>query len=157
MRLSPREVDKLLLHNAGFLAQKRLARGLRLNHPEAIALIATQILEFIRDGRRVAELSRFLGIATNNVAEYQGLIMGLEAALDQGARRLQVYMDSELLVRQMQGRYQVKAPHLKPLFQQARSLAARFESVTPSISRTIRCTLFSGWASVRPSEFTWTP
>ena len=56
MRLSPREVDKLLLHNVGFLAQKRLARGLRLNHPEATALIATQILELIRDGRRVAEL-----------------------------------------------------------------------------------------------------
>jgi urease subunit gamma/beta len=56
MRLSPREVDKLLLHNAGFLAQKRLARGLRLNHPEAVALLATQLLELIRDGRRVAEL-----------------------------------------------------------------------------------------------------
>src|ERR1051325_4206930 len=56
MHLSPREIDKLMLHNAGFLAQKRLARGLRLNHPEAIALIATQILEFIRDGRSVAEL-----------------------------------------------------------------------------------------------------
>jgi len=56
MHLSPREIDKLLLHNAGFLAQKRLARGLRLNHPEAVALIATQLLELIRDGRRVAEL-----------------------------------------------------------------------------------------------------
>ena len=56
MHLSPREIDKLLLHNAGFLAQKRLARGLRLNHPEAVALIATVLLEFIRDGRRVAEL-----------------------------------------------------------------------------------------------------
>src|ERR1700722_9353716 len=56
MHLAPREIDKLLLHNAGFLAQKRLARGLRLNHPEAVALIATQLLEFIRDGRRVAEL-----------------------------------------------------------------------------------------------------
>lgn len=56
MRLSPREVDKLLLHNAGFLAQKRLARGVCLNYPEAIALLATQILELIRDGRRVAEL-----------------------------------------------------------------------------------------------------
>jgi urease subunit gamma/beta len=56
MRLSPREVDKLLLHNAGFLAQKRLARGLRLNYPEAVALLATQILELIRDGRSVAEL-----------------------------------------------------------------------------------------------------
>src|SRR5262245_716282 len=56
MRLTPHELDKLTLHQAGFLAQKRLARGVRLNHPEAVALIATQILEFIRDGRSVAEL-----------------------------------------------------------------------------------------------------
>jgi urease subunit gamma/beta len=65
MHLTPRELDKLTLHQAGFLAQKRLARGLRLNHPEAVALIATQLLELIRDGRRVAELMdlgrRFLG------------------------------------------------------------------------------------------------
>jgi len=56
MHLSPRELDKLTLHQAGFLAQKRLARGLRLNHPETVALIATVLLEFIRDGRSVAEL-----------------------------------------------------------------------------------------------------
>jgi urease subunit gamma/beta len=56
MHLTPREIDKLVLHQAGVLAQKRLARGLRLNHPEAVALIATQLLEFIRDGRTVAEL-----------------------------------------------------------------------------------------------------
>ncbi len=56
MRLAPRDLDKLILHNAGFLAQKRLARGRRLNVPEAIALIATQLLELIRDGRSVAEL-----------------------------------------------------------------------------------------------------
>src|SRR3981189_3193801 len=56
MHLTPRDLDKLVLHGAGFLAQKRLARGLRLNHPEAIALIATQLLELIRDGRSVAEL-----------------------------------------------------------------------------------------------------
>jgi urease subunit gamma/beta len=56
MHLSPREIDKLRLHNAGFLAQKRLARGLPLNYPEAVALIATQLLEFIRDGKSVAEL-----------------------------------------------------------------------------------------------------
>jgi urease subunit gamma/beta len=56
MHLTPREIDKLMLHNAGFVAQKRLARGLRLNHPEAVALIATQLLEFIRDGKSVAEL-----------------------------------------------------------------------------------------------------
>ncbi len=56
MHLSPRELDKLTLHQAGFLAQKRLAGGLRLNHPEAVALIAAVLLEFIRDGRSVAEL-----------------------------------------------------------------------------------------------------
>jgi len=56
MHLTPHEIDKLTLHQAGVVAQKRLARGLRLNHPEAVALIATQILEFIRDGRPVAEL-----------------------------------------------------------------------------------------------------
>ncbi len=56
MHLSPRELDKLTLHQAGFLAQKRLARGLRLNHPEAVALIATVLLEFIRDGKSVATL-----------------------------------------------------------------------------------------------------
>ena len=56
MHLTPRELDKLMLHQAGVLAQKRLARGLRLNLPEATALIATVLLELIRDGRRVAEL-----------------------------------------------------------------------------------------------------
>lgn len=65
MHLTPRELEKLQLHNAGFLAQKRLARGVRLNHPEAVALIATQLLEFIRDGRSVSELMslgrQFLG------------------------------------------------------------------------------------------------
>ena len=56
MHLTPREIDKLVLHQAGSLAQKRMARGLRLNYVEAVALIATQLLEFIRDGRSVAEL-----------------------------------------------------------------------------------------------------
>ena len=66
MHLTPREIEKLMLHNIGFLAQKRLARGVRLNYPEAVALIASQILEFIRDGRSVAELMdlgrQFLGL-----------------------------------------------------------------------------------------------
>src|SRR5690349_8962561 len=56
MHLTPREIEKLMLHQAGVLAQKRLARGLRLNYVEAVALIAAQLLEFIRDGRTVAEL-----------------------------------------------------------------------------------------------------
>src|SRR6187431_242480 len=56
MHLSPRELDKLTLHQAGCLAQKRLARGVKLNHPESVALIATVLLELIRDGKSVAEL-----------------------------------------------------------------------------------------------------
>lgn len=56
MHLTPRELDHLVLHQVGCLAQKRLARGLRLNQPEAVGLIATVLLECIRDGRRVAEL-----------------------------------------------------------------------------------------------------
>ena len=56
MHLTPHELDKLALHQAGYLAQKRLARGVRLNYPEAVALIGTQVMEFIRDGRTVAEL-----------------------------------------------------------------------------------------------------
>ncbi|MCC9166611.1 urease subunit beta [Pontibacter harenae] len=56
MHLSPKDIDKLVLHNAGFVAQKRYARGLRLNYPETVALIATQLLEFIRDGESVATL-----------------------------------------------------------------------------------------------------
>src|SRR5512146_2462157 len=56
VHLTPRELDKLMLHQAGFVAQKRLARGLRLNAPETVALIATVLLELIRDGKRVAEL-----------------------------------------------------------------------------------------------------
>jgi urease subunit gamma/beta len=67
MHLTPQEADKLALHQAGALAQKRLARGLRLNYPEAVALIAAQTLEFIRDGRSVSELMdlgrHFLGRA----------------------------------------------------------------------------------------------
>ncbi|MEQ1574043.1 MAG: urease subunit gamma [Vicinamibacterales bacterium] len=56
MHLTPREIDKLMLHQAGVLAQKRLARGLRLNYVEAVALIAAQLLELIRDGHSVASL-----------------------------------------------------------------------------------------------------
>ena len=58
MHLSPQEVDKLTLHAAGALAQKRLARGLKLNYPEAVALITDYVLEGARDGKTVAELMR---------------------------------------------------------------------------------------------------
>ena len=56
MHLTPREIDKLLIFSAGELARKRRARGLKLNHPEAVALITSDILELIRDGKSVAEI-----------------------------------------------------------------------------------------------------
>jgi urease gamma subunit len=56
VHLTPREVDKLLIFSAGELARKRRGRGLKLNHPEAVALITSEILELIRDGRSVAEI-----------------------------------------------------------------------------------------------------
>ena len=56
MHLTPRELDKLLIFSAGEVARKRRARGLKLNHPEAVARITAEILEMIRDGRSVAEI-----------------------------------------------------------------------------------------------------
>jgi urease subunit gamma len=57
--LTPRERDKLLIFTAGLVAERRLARGLKLNHPEAVAYISAAVLEGARDGRSVAELMRF--------------------------------------------------------------------------------------------------
>ena len=56
MHLTPREIDKLMIFSAGELARKRRSRGLKLNHPEAVALITSEILELIRDGKSVAEI-----------------------------------------------------------------------------------------------------
>jgi len=61
MHLTPRETEKLMLHFAGELAQKRKARGLKLNYPEAIALISAELMEAARDGKTVAELMQFGG------------------------------------------------------------------------------------------------
>ncbi len=78
-------------------------------------------------GAEVAALSGYLGKATNNVAEYQALLHGLRFALARGAARVEVSSDSELLVRQIEGRYRVKSPGLLPLYRDAKSLLARFE------------------------------
>lgn len=80
-------------------------------------------------GRQVGAWRQYLGRATNNHAEYQGLILGLTRAAELGVRELTVLMDSELLVRQLGGQYQVKSPQLKPLFEQARQLLAGFARV----------------------------
>jgi len=79
------------------------------------------------DGSEVASLYGYLGTATNNVAEYQALLHGLRFALARGAKGVEVYSDSELLVRQLEGRYRVKSAGLLPLHREARVLLARFE------------------------------
>jgi ribonuclease HI len=76
----------------------------------------------------ICTISQFLGIATNNVAEYTGLVLALEKALELGITHVQVYMDSELIVRQMNGQYRVKNAGLIPLFQKASQFASRFIS-----------------------------
>jgi ribonuclease HI len=78
-------------------------------------------------GHPVADLSEFLGVKTNNFAEYSGLLAALEYALSHGHARLRVVADSELMVKQMKGQYQVKSPDLRPLWEEAKRRAARLE------------------------------
>jgi probable phosphoglycerate mutase len=77
------------------------------------------------DGSEVLRLKKYLGVTTNNVAEYYALLTALDYAISHGVARLRVRSDSELLVRQMQGHYKVKSASLKPLYEQARKLAAQ--------------------------------
>jgi probable phosphoglycerate mutase len=76
-----------------------------------------------------AERSEGIGVATNNVAEYQGLIAGLRASIDLGATEVEVRMDSKLVVEQMCGRWQVKHPSMKPLAREAAGLVRQLGSV----------------------------
>ena len=79
-------------------------------------------------GMVLAELSEFLGMRTNNYAEYSGLLACLQYALDHHHPRLRVVTDSELMVKQIQGKYKVNSPDLKPLWQEARNRIARLEA-----------------------------
>jgi ribonuclease HI len=81
-------------------------------------------------GTVLHEAGIYLGQATNNVAEYRGLLAGLEAAAASGATELEIVSDSELLVRQMTGEYRVKNPGLVPLAERARRLANGFAACT---------------------------
>lgn len=83
-----------------------------------------------REDGSVIELKESLGLATNNVAEYSGLIAALRWAAANGISQLHIHADSELLVKQMRGEYKVKSPGLQPLFEQARALTRQIGSVT---------------------------
>jgi len=80
------------------------------------------------DGTVLGELSEFLGMRTNNVAEYSGLLAALEFALAKGHPRLRVVSDSELMVKQIRGQYRVQSPDLRPLYEEAKRLIAKLEA-----------------------------
>jgi len=80
------------------------------------------------DGTHLASLSKYLGHATNNVAEYQGLLAALEYALEHNNRCLKIITDSELMARQINGQYKVKNANLKVFYARARALIAQFDS-----------------------------
>lgn len=115
--LSPEEEDRVLvLHVDG---------GSRGNPgPSAIGVVVEDV-----EGNVLEEVAARIGTTTNNVAEYQALITGLETALDRGARRVRIMSDSELLVRQMRQEYRVRDPQLKELYMAAVALVRRFARV----------------------------
>lgn len=110
------------MRRAGILHADGAARG--NPGPAAIGVVVTD-----GDGVELCAFGKAIGVATNNVAEYQALIAGLEAARDLGVDSLRVRLDSELLVKQMTGAYRVKSAHLKPLHERARALASSFADV----------------------------
>jgi probable phosphoglycerate mutase len=82
------------------------------------------------DGTNLITLGRFIGRATNNVAEYKALITVLQEAKKLGAKKILVRGDSELVIKQMKGLYRVKSPDMKPLYEEARGLIMQFEHAT---------------------------
>jgi len=93
--------------------------------PSAIGVVI-----FDTDGREVHRESRRVGHGTNNEAEYKAAVAALEAALGLGVSHLELRMDSELVVRQLTGRYRVRNPRLAPLYGRLLDLRNRFQSVT---------------------------
>jgi len=81
-------------------------------------------------GNSIASISLPIGRATNNQAEYRAIIAALEEAIKLGAKQVNMYSDSELVVRQINGRYRVKAVSIKPLYQRVKQLQSQFEGFT---------------------------
>lgn len=82
------------------------------------------------DEKVLRKFSRFIGISTNNVAEYTGLITGLQGVLELGYKEVDCYMDSELVVKQLKGEYKVKDKNMKELFEIVMRLVKKFDSIT---------------------------
>ena len=90
--------------------------------PAAIGVVVSS-----RDGEVLDEVAELIGVATNNVAEYQALLKGLERAAALGAREVEIVNDSELVAKQLTGAYKVKHPSMKPLYEQAISALRGFD------------------------------
>ncbi|NQU95740.1 MAG: ribonuclease HI family protein [Candidatus Omnitrophica bacterium] len=80
-------------------------------------------------GQRVKEFKKYIGIATNNIAEYNAVIYGLQEALIEKATEIELNLDSELVAQQLKGEYKVKNSNIKPLFEQALHLISGFKKV----------------------------
>jgi ribonuclease HI len=92
--------------------------------PSAYGLVVTE------DGDTIYEESEYLGIRTNNYAEYRGLIAGIRKAIELGAQEVEFVMDSQLVIRQMRGEYRVKAPELIELHRDAAALSSMIPKVS---------------------------
>ena len=92
--------------------------------PSAYAIVVT------KDGKTVHEHAEFLGVHTNNYAEYRGLIAGISKALELGADEVEFVMDSQLVIRQMTGQYRVKSPDMLALHEDTKNLASMIPKVT---------------------------
>lgn len=105
------------------------ADGASRHNPGPAAIGAT-----IKDarGRLLVSISKYIGRATNNQAEYQALIASLEKAIDLGARQVDIQLDSELVVKQIKGKYRVKNTALRPLYLRVGELLGQMESFTIS-------------------------
>lgn len=91
--------------------------------PASVGVIIDQ------DGKRIAEIAKPIGEATNNFAEYSALIVALEEAKNLNAEHLRVFTDSELLYHQLKGKYKIKSDNLKGLYKQANELARGFKKI----------------------------
>ncbi|MBI4139492.1 ribonuclease HI family protein [Candidatus Woesearchaeota archaeon] len=92
--------------------------------PAAIGIVATS-----ENGKVLQECKEYIGITTNNVAEYKALIKSLEIAVKIGAAVVTIIMDSELVIKQMNGTYKVKAKHLREYYEKVKMLEKRFVKV----------------------------
>lgn len=83
----------------------------------------------LKNGKKVKEISKCLNTGTNNIAEWKALIEGLKLARDKGCKELEVRGDSQLIIKQITGKYRVKSNNLIPLYEEAKKLTSSFEKL----------------------------